>query len=235
MKKTVFLMSLLLTTSFIVIADDTNQAKINQIIELVEEKKAKKNGSMIQRRYIITGGPCVGKTLIINRLKDLGHDIVREAATDIKEEIVAGGRLEHWTDPELDWKISKCIHERQRESIKSIASLVFFDRGPIDPLAYAVYWNPTDTPHFDIIKHVKEILEEPFYETTVFLIAPLIEELYVNHSARHESREASEKLGEYLAQVYKALGFKIEKVPFGSVEDRAQWILDSVVFDVNSI
>ena len=65
----------------------------------------------------------------------------------------------------------------------------------------------------------------------MFLIAPLIEELYENSVIPYENRETSERLGEYLARAYASLGFSVVKVPFGSIEERVQWILDYVQAD----
>lgn len=43
------------------------------------------SSEQIQRRYIVTGGPGVGKTTIINFLEAQGYAVIHEAATDIIE------------------------------------------------------------------------------------------------------------------------------------------------------
>ncbi|MBM3886870.1 hypothetical protein FJ364_02965, partial [Candidatus Dependentiae bacterium] len=122
------------------------------------------------------------------------------------------------------------IHERQIEAMSNSAAYVFFDRGPVDPLSYATYYN--FSVHRKIIERVEEILDNSFYQTTVFLIAPLIEDLYENSTIRYEDRETSEKLGNHLATCYRALGFEVLEVPFGTVEARARWILDYIKDDI---
>ena len=171
----------------------------------------------------------MGKTSIIQGLQKRGYAVVYEAAADVIAQAQAAGNPEPWKEVDFDLRISDCIYQRQLDSLNNSASLVFFDRGPVDPLSYACYYDYSIHP--TILSRVEEILEKPFYEATVFLIAPLIEELYENSVIRYENRETSERLGEYLARAYASLGFSVVKVPFGSIEERVQWILDYVQAD----
>lgn len=222
MKKIIFGMVAVGTVFAASVYASAGQGRSADIAQLIKGR-ARETAATSQRRYILTGGPCVGKTSIIHGLSTLGYTVVPEAATEVIAEEQAQGNSEPWKNPDFDLKISDRIYQRQQESSQSGASIVFFDRGPIDPLSYACYYNYSIHP--TIISRVEEILEKPFYETTVFLIAPLIEELYENSVIRYEDRATSEKLGDYLAQAYKVLGFSVVKVPFGTIPQRVQWIV----------
>lgn len=200
-----------------------------QELEGMIKSRAKQPLNLLQKRYLLTGGPCVGKTSIIECLQKKGFMIVREAVTDLIQELQAQGIAQPWLDKNFDLSISDRIHQRQAEAAATQAPVVFFDRGPVDPLAYSLYYNyPV---HNTIKERVEDVLKTGFYDTTVFLVAPLREEFYQNSQVRYESRDVAEKLGDHLADCYKALGYKVERVPFGTVEERSSWILNFLKLD----
>lgn len=89
--------------------------------------------------FVITGGPGVGKTTLINALGELGYLIVPEAARKIiKEQIQNDGEG-------LPWKNK--IHYAQLMLVASLeayqltidersSNITFFDRGVLDTICY---------------------------------------------------------------------------------------------------
>lgn len=51
----------------------------------------------VQKRYIITGGPGVGKTTLIKYLEEQGEAVIHEAATDIIKSEIDKGIEEPWS------------------------------------------------------------------------------------------------------------------------------------------
>jgi predicted ATPase len=82
--------------------------------------------------YVITGGPGVGKTSLLNALAQAGHQVVAEDARKIiKSQMAISGDALPWKNKllyaELMFKAAVNAY-KDTEATKSIA-LTFFDRG----------------------------------------------------------------------------------------------------------
>src|SRR5258708_7470219 len=89
--------------------------------------------------YIVTGGPRVGKTTLLNGLANRGFKIVPEDARKIiRQQIENNGDGLPWKNKEL---YTRLMLEASLESYKSVSQsnsgIYFFDRGIIDSLCYA--------------------------------------------------------------------------------------------------
>ena len=175
-------------------------------------------------RYIITGGPGVGKTTILNSLKKFGYGVVAEAATDLINEGLAKQVPAPWNVPGFSVKIALLQEERQKASHELDAEVIFFDRSPIDVFAYDFLLRGSSAPSTTRI--VQDLLDNHFYNRTVFFIESLgyCEETTV----RKDSLEKSLKIERALEKTYRALGFKLVRIPAAPIEERVQKILKAL-------
>lgn len=177
-----------------------------------------------QTRYIITGGPGVGKTTIINHLKSLGENAIYEAATDIIRQEQAKGNLAPWTNPSFEENIIDLQEKRQMEAAAAKTKRVFFDRSPIDTLTYRLMSEHKVTKK--IKNAVVDILKNRFYNKTVFLIEHL--HFYKKDEIRHETAEEALKIQNKLKEIYTKLGFRVVLIPSAPVEARVQRIMSTL-------
>ena len=90
---------------------------------------------MVPKKYVITGGPCSGKTSLINYLKQKKHHIVTESATDIifQYEKQKKNPLDYIDEFEADLFE---IQLKKENEIDASVSIIFLDRSLIDSIAY---------------------------------------------------------------------------------------------------
>jgi predicted ATPase len=92
------------------------------------------------RRLVITGGPCSGKSTLIEALSRSGFKTAREAAIEVISEGVSRCGLDKFTQ----WRISQPLEfqldvDRQQRAIERefcAGDIVFCDRSRIDGVAY---------------------------------------------------------------------------------------------------
>ena len=91
--------------------------------------------------YVVTGGPGVGKTTLLQELKDRNHEIVPEIARElIREQQTSNANALPWKDKHLYKEImfDRSINSfEQAETNFNKEVLVFFDRGFLDTICYA--------------------------------------------------------------------------------------------------
>ncbi len=165
------------------------------------------------KRVCITGGPCVGKTTIINKLHRRGYRIIREAATDIikKGEIHP---VTHMKDFQKEIFLLQFAREKVAEYSNWEDNLVICDRGLYDSLAYNDYYK---TPYPNYLLHI-----ETRY-SIVFLLEPL--DIWVEDGIRYEhDKDFSKALTPLLYKAYTEQGSKVVTVPPVSVSERLNLI-----------
>jgi len=170
------------------------------------------------RKYIITGGPGMGKTSLIDALRAEGYPVFDELARQIiKEEQEKQSNNLPWIDYN---GFSNLIFERmQRQFHKTEEHTIsFYDRGIPDILGY-LRWKGLPEPGF-----YKEAIQEYGYHTTVFVTPPW-QDIYATDDERKESFEESKDLYDNLTAVYREMNFKLVELPKVSVADRLDIIL----------
>ena len=99
-------------------------------------------------------------------------------------------------------------------------SAIFIDRGLPDVLAYMDYIGDTYPQYFvDACTKYK-------YDY-VFVLAPW-QEIFTSDSERYENFEQAIEIHEHLLQAYMRFGYQLIDVPFGSIEDRSDFILEEL-------
>ncbi|GLB49291.1 ATP-binding protein [Neptunitalea lumnitzerae] len=176
---------------------------------------------MSSKKVVITGGPGSGKTSLINELlKRKFHclpEISREIILEAKRQGIDQLFLK---DPILFSE--KLLHGRilQYKTIQVETPYLFFDRGIHDVVAYMDFINNT---YPDIFHNA---CEQYIYDK-VFMLPPW-EEIYISDNERYESYEQAVAIFDSLKETYKRYGYELIEVPFGTIEERTDFILSEL-------
>src|SRR5580704_7261489 len=117
------------------------------------------------QRYILTGAPGAGKTVLLRRLELAGYAVVEEAATDLIALVTARGVERHWELPSFIDDIVTLQRARQLRADAWPEPVVIFDRSPICTWALCDYVGRTPPP--SLVAEVERIEAERTYEAKV--------------------------------------------------------------------
>ena len=167
--------------------------------------------------FFISGGPCTGKTSVINELKDNGHNTVPETAREVA---LNDSRFVGKSIKEIDMRIFQNeifnLQKKQIESLIGRRENFFFDRGFGDTLAYGKisgFGVPND--FFDYAKR--------FRHSKIFILEPL--GFYKTDELRTETKEEQKEIHEKIINAYGELKHPIIFVPLMNTKQRAEFIL----------
>jgi predicted ATPase len=175
-----------------------------------------------QQKIVLIGGPGTGKTTVLNTLKERGFFCFDEVSRDVILKAQQKGIEQLFlTEPLLFSKMLLQGREEQYlEADKSQESIVFFDRGIPDVHAYMNYFK-TDYPKLFLEK------SKQYKYDIIFHFSPW-KEIYTTDNERYETFEESLSIDGFLVKAYTELGYKIINVPFGSIEERTRFIINSL-------
>jgi len=158
------------------------------------------------KKYVLTGGPCSGKTTLLDELGKRGYSIVEETARKI---IKSHSNLSHKEKQERIFKSQLEIESSLRDEI------YFLDRSLIDVVAYSRFHN-TEPPSL-----LKTTRLEKRYDL-VFVLEML---KFKKDEVRIEQNEEDAKWAHRnVIKAYQEYGYNLIFVPKGSVEQRADFI-----------
>ena len=176
----------------------------------------------MQTKIVITGGPGTGKSTVIDELIKRKFtcmpEISRQVTLNAREKGIEQLFLTKpllFSELLLEGRINQFMEAEQVNN-----QLVFFDRGIPDVHAYMNYIS-IDYPSSYI--HKSNLYR---YEH-VFLMPPW-EEIYISDNERYENFEQALAIHNHLERTYKELNYPIIEVPTGTVEERTNFILDSL-------
>jgi len=172
--------------------------------------------------YVITGAPCSGKTTILELLQEKGYQTVPELArVYIDEQLAKGITLAELRQDELAFQKKilqvKIDHEKKLDP----QSIIFFDRGIPDSLAYYKLFGLESDPVLD------EAIRNSVYKKIFLLEYFPWQEDY----ARTETPEEQIRLHHLLKKTYQNLNFPLIEVPVLPKEEiakRLNYILDNL-------
>jgi predicted ATPase len=183
----------------------------------------------MQQKIVITGGPGTGKTSIIKELEKRNyfcyHEVIRELTLEAKKE---GSLTDLSTNPiakvddslGFNLKILNGRINQFKDSYNLKDNIIFFDRGIADVLGYMDYFKQSYDDAF-----IKPCEENKY---TKIIVLPPWEDIYISDGERFESYEEAVEIHIALENIYKKFEYEILVVPFGTIEERTSFILDSL-------
>tara|TARA_R110002073_G_scaffold336347_2_gene532436 strand:- start:729 stop:1271 length:543 start_codon:yes stop_codon:yes gene_type:complete len=174
----------------------------------------------MQKKIVLIGGPGTGKSTVLEELQNRNYHCMPEVSREVTLEAQQKGIQQLFlSDPLLFSKMLLEGRERQYKEVeKSDSKIAFFDRGLPDVYAYMEYANDTYPKYF-----IEKSLQYKY--DYVFLFKPW-REIYISDNERYESFEESIKIDSFLQKAYLKLDYIIVDVPFGSIEQRVNFILN---------
>jgi predicted ATPase len=170
--------------------------------------------------YVITGGPGVGKSTLLDVLNKRGFKTVPEDAREIiKHQMEIGGNGLPWKNTKLYTNLMLSASLKSYKSIQNAAEIHFFDRGILDTLCYA------DMINLEISAEMNEIAKNNLYNQKVFILPPWLE-IYKTDNERKQTWEEAEFTFTKMKQTYIKYGYEIIEIPKDTVENRADFILE---------
>ena len=171
--------------------------------------------------YVITGGPGFGKSLLIEKLRELGYPVGGEVARQIiEEQTAAGGELLPWKDAQ---GFEKCVMNERIAFLNSIENkcIAFSDRGLPDQAAFSMYKGK------EVSHQLKRAITANHYAKRVFLTPPW-RQIFQNDQIRTETFEEAETIHRYIVDAYLDNGYEPIDLPFDVPEKRIAFILKSL-------
>lgn len=171
--------------------------------------------------YVITGGPGVGKTTLIEELSRLGfHTVEEDARKIIKQQMRIDRYGLPWKNKELYVQLMFQASVQAYQCVES-SELTFFDRGIPDALCYS------EMENLAVSKEFQSFIDRFRYNKTVFILPPW-KEIYENDYERKQSWNEAENTFEAMRKTYKACGYFPIEVPKMEVHKRAQFVTEII-------
>lgn len=164
--------------------------------------------------FLITGGPGVGKTALLEELRRRGERVVEETHRRvIREQAASGGRALPWVD-QAAYLARTCREDIAIfEAMTGVTEPVFFDRGILDSLVDG------EAPGW-----MQDAARTYRYSRTAF-VPPPWREIYTQDDERRQTFEDCLATHAAITRQLRRLGYEPVEVPCGPVETRADFVL----------
>ena len=177
---------------------------------------------MNTKKIVITGGPGTGKSSIITELIKRGYTCFEEVSRQIILDARKDGIDQLFLTKPLLFSelLLKGRIKQYNDASDNNNEFVFLDRGIPDIVAYMDYIGD-DYPEMFI-----DACKTNVYDY-VFILAPW-QEIFTSDSERYENFEQAVEIHKSLLNSYKKYDYNLRDVPFGTIESRADYILNVV-------
>ncbi len=176
-----------------------------------------------EKKIILTGGPCCGKSAVIDYLQSLQYVTIPESARIvIEEEQERGGDIVPW-EKLLEFQLEVLHRSMRAEEALEEWGTTFLDRGIPDGVAYCARSGvEPPTPLRDAVRsrHYKSVL----------VLDPIP---YQNDESRKEDEVEAKRIHDQLIKTYRGLGLNPVSIPVDlslpkeeSIRKRAHTILE---------
>lgn len=175
--------------------------------------------------YVITGGPGVGKTTLIEGLESYGFETVAEDARAlIKSEMQKNGNALPWADKRgyAIRMLEASIRSYKNAGPTTANKAVFFDRSVVDALGYATM------EEISLPAALITAAKECRYHKQVFILPPWAE-IYQTDTERKQHWSEALHTFDCLKEAYLQLGYELIEVPKGTLEERCRFVLEQIV------
>ena len=174
------------------------------------------------KRYVLTGAPGAGKTVILRHLELSGFGVVEEAATDLIALKQAQGVEEPWLRDSFIDEIAGLQRIRLLRSSKWPGGVQFHDRSIFCTAALSDYLGCPRS--VTLSRELDRAATERWFQPEAFLIRSL--GFVTPTAARRISLENSIRFERVHEVVYREFGFQLVWIEPGSPPDRANQIRD---------
>ncbi len=168
-------------------------------------------------RVVITGGPGVGKTMLLAELAERGYATVAESARAIISERRARGQSPRPEPVAFAQEILRRDTEKYHAH-PSDSGWVFFDRGVLEALGMLHEATPLSASELDAA-----LRAYPFH-SSVFILPPW-SGIYATDAERDHSFPWVEHVHNQLVRWYRSCGYTLCEVPPLPVAERAEFVL----------
>jgi predicted ATPase len=173
------------------------------------------------RRFILTGAPGAGKTVILRALEKRGFGVVEEAATDVIALEQARGAVEPWRSPAFLDAIVELQKQRLVRASQLEEAVQFHDRSAVCTLALA--WYLRFAVSASLTEELSRIETEQVYDKRVFFIDNL--GFVAPTAARRITFEETLRFERIHEETYLELGYELVRVRPGPLEERVAEIV----------
>lgn len=176
----------------------------------------------MQQKVVLIGGPGTGKSSILKEFIRRGYECMPEISREVTLKAQKEGVDQLFLSQPLLFSqmLLEGREQQYKDAINSTSEIVFFDRGIPDVHAYMNYLGSEYPAVY------KEKSNQYKYDK-VFMLAPW-EEIYISDNERYETFDQAVKIDGFLRKAYQEIGYQIINVPFGTVEERCDFILQSL-------
>lgn len=170
--------------------------------------------------YVITGGPCSGKTAIINKFEKMGYNVVHEVARSLIESELEAGKTKEMVRSD-DKAFQKRLLRKKIEVENNIPEeeVVFLDTAIPDSIPYFILSGIS----FD--ERTMKVFKKKAYKK-IFLLEQL--PFFKEDNVRIEGDQLSMRINRLIFETYSSLGYEIVHIPFLPLEERVRLILSRI-------
>ena len=178
--------------------------------------------SYMAKRYVIAGGPGIGKSTLVEILASRGHTIVPESARIIiEEEKIKKSDALPWKDVQ---RFQELVAKRQLKAERECkAEVAFLDRGILDGYAYCRL-EKVLVPKI-LMEQLKTKEGKRRYDA-VFLLDPL--PFYEKDENRRFDQKKQLEAHKAIEDAYAKHGYKPIRVPVLPPQKRADFVLKNL-------
>ena len=174
--------------------------------------------NMKMKKYVLTGGPCSGKTTLIKRLEEKGFAIMDEIGREIigQRKHILVDEEEHVIRQNLMFDLQL---KRENKFMGNGSEILFLDRGLADYCAYSEHllgYIPEKIKNYDISERYVDIF--------------ILDRLPFEHDGlRAESGdEEAQEIHDRIISSYEQKGYEPVFVPVMPIEERVKFILSKL-------
>lgn len=178
-----------------------------------------KHKEILTNWNVITGGPCSGKTTLINILSEKGYKTTIEHARHyIDTQKTTGRPVEEIRENKKEFQLGVLNMQIEEEAALNVNELVFLDRALPDAMAYYQFLG---------LKYDDRLIEQcnKYCYKRVFILDRLP---LTNDYARLEVKQEQIQIHQLIIKVYQSFPCPIFYVPVLPPEERVDFILKIV-------